>query len=284
MLEEADDNNERNIVLRRLYLASALCTSFLIVEVVGGYLSGSLAIGASHVASLPSTSQHTYGLKRMESLAALLSMVSLAAVSVALAAEAVRRLFWMPVTDIDGPLMSGIAAIGVAVNVVLALVLGPEHHVHLPGSGDHSHNHSHDHAEHTTESTPLVDLQHHHVDEVDHDHSHDHHSHDNHSHSSEKRRNVNLHAAYLHVLGDLAQSVAVLIAGLVIWWKPSWHLVDPIVTLLFCTMVFYSTLSVIRNSVAVLLEEVPPHIDWESVHDAISNVQNVERVHDLHIW
>jgi cation diffusion facilitator family transporter len=100
-----------------------------------------------------------------------------------------------------------------------------------------------------------------------------------------QQKNVNLHAAYLHVLGDLLQSVAVLVAGIVIWIQPSWHLVDPVITLFFCAIVFYSTLSVIRSSVAILLEEVPPHISWQQVDHALSNdVPGICRVHDLHIW
>jgi Co/Zn/Cd efflux system component len=53
--------------------------------------SFAVAIGASYLASLPATAQHTYGLKRSESLAALFSMVSLAFVSAGLSYEAVRR-------------------------------------------------------------------------------------------------------------------------------------------------------------------------------------------------
>lgn len=91
-------------------------------------------------------------------------------------------------------------------------------------------------------------------------------------------------AAYVHVLGDLAQSVAVLVAGIVIYFQPTWTVVDPIATLLFCTMVFVSTIPVIRRGVAVLLEQVPPHINWNQVHDAIAAVPGISNVHDLHIW
>ena len=86
------------------------------------------------------------------------------------------------------------------------------------------------------------------------------------------------------MLGDLAQSVAVLIAGLIIWAFPSWTIVDPLCTLLFCTIVGYSTVGVLRTSVAVLLQEVPPSVDWKSVYDAIENIEGVSDVHDLHIW
>eukprot|EP00978_Attheya_sp_CCMP212_P008494 scaffold19934_cov50-Attheya_sp.AAC.2 len=367
---KSDDVERREHVIRRLKIASLLCFIFLVVEVIGGLLSSSLAIlsdaahlmadlasfavaiGASYLASLPSNQQHTFGLKRTESLAAFFSMVTLAFVSVGLACEALRRLWWILsasssstldqdlVEAVDGKLMSGIAAIGVVVNVALAFILG-EHHVHMPGHDhehchdhDHNHNHAphsdhdhaaHDHHDHHCEDSNDVEKdKQDHVHENCHDHSHKHEqalflptdSHTEHSQSKEHthaseleplygsippmehsdelpptgynpkevERNVNLHAAYIHVLGDLAQSVAVLIAGLTIWAKPSWRIVDPIVTILFAAIVFYSTLSVIRASISILLEEVPPSLSWDSVYNKISAVPGVSNVHCLHIW
>lgn len=221
--------------------------------------------------------------------------------SIWLAYEAIRRLISPAEDDIDGRLMSGIAAIGVIVNVVLAIVLG-EDHVHMPGA----HAHSHDDGDHATGGCSSHDhkaekpqQKHSH----DHCHGHDHESqtlldHDHHSHSSSvnnlhsdesviqstPKRNVSLHAAYLHVLGDLAQSTAILIAGLVIWVRPDWQIIDPICTLFFCTIVFLSTLNVVRSSIAVLLEEMPPSVSWQKVYEAICNVEGVTDVHDLHIW
>ena len=149
-MKDDADAIQRKQVIKRLYIACILCSCFLIVEVVGGLISGSLAvlsdaahlfadltsfavaIAASYLASLPATAKHTYGLKRTESLAALFSMTSLAFVSIFLAYQAVQRLVKPPQEGVDGPLMSLIAGIGVVVNVILAFVLG-EHHVHLPG-------------------------------------------------------------------------------------------------------------------------------------------------------
>lgn len=334
---ESLDALERRSAMRRLKIATVLCVAFFAVEVVGGLLAGSLAvlsdaahlfsdlasfivaIFANYLASLPSTSQHTFGLKRSESLAALFSMVSLALVCVWLGWEAIRRLYVMvtepdsaaDVYQVDGKLMSGIAGIGVMVNLALAWVLGAEGHVHMPGA-DHGHSHSH-HEHHDGDGG-----------QDDHDHASEGHSH-SHEHSQgqeasdqrrhdeetallshspsadcsytiehanevpppfapEKPRNVNLHAAYLHVLGDLAQSVAVLIAGIVIWIQPTWVIVDPLCTLGFCILVFYSTLSVVRSSIAVLLEEVPPQISWKAIYGDLTAITHLEGLHDLHIW
>ncbi len=97
-----------------------------------------VAIVGSHIASLPASESHTFGLKRTESLAALLSMVCLVILSIGLAVEATHRIWVLlfsdeDVPEVDGKLMSTIAAIGVVVNVVLAFVLG-EDHAHMPVS------------------------------------------------------------------------------------------------------------------------------------------------------
>jgi len=319
---EANAEKERRAeVIRKLKTASLLCFTFFLVEVIGGILSGSLAvlsdaahlcadlsafivaISGSHIASLPASDSHTFGLKRTESLAALFSMVSLAILSVGLGCEAIRRMWNIlysggDVTEVDGKLMSTIAFIGVVVNVVLAYVLG-EDHVHMVGD-DHGHSHSHNHHDEghshchqqkDEESNTLLSGHDHghghtnysgvdevqHLDEVLPDSAFD-------TSAHKKERNVNLHAAYMHVLADLAQSVVVFIAGLIIWWKPTWQLTDPICTLIFSVLVCYSTVGVIRSSLSVLLEEVPPGVQWEEIYNAIAGVEGVSNVHDLHIW
>lgn len=303
----------------------------MIIEVIGGLLAGSLsvlsdaahltadlsafvvAISGSHIASLPASDSHTFGLKRTESLAALFSMVSLVFLSVGLSVEALRRMWIIlysggEVTEVNGKLMSTIAFIGVIVNVILAFVLG-EDHVHMVGAGDCSHDHvaggcsddhghdgndhnehSHAHSHHDEESDSLLSgpsdgKSYTAINEVEHAAEVQPHKKMDHSASDKpKERNVNLHAAYLHVLADLTQSVVVLIAGLIIWYKPTWQLADPICTLIFSILVCYSTIGVIRSSLSILLEEVPPGVNWEEMFDAISGVEGVSNVHDLHIW
>lgn len=329
--EATTDKERRHEVIRKLKTASLLCFAFMIIEVIGGLLAGSLsvlsdaahltadlsafvvAISGSHIASLPASDSHTFGLKRTESLAALFSMVSLVFLSVGLSVEALRRMWIIlysggEVTEVNGKLMSTIAFIGVIVNVILAFVLG-EDHVHMVGAGDCSHDHvaggcsddhghdgndhnehSHAHSHHDEESDSLLSgpsdgKSYTAINEVEHAAEVQPHKKMDHSASDKpKERNVNLHAAYLHVLADLTQSVVVLIAGLIIWYKPTWQLADPICTLIFSILVCYSTIGVIRSSQSILLEEVPPGVNWEEMFDAISGVEGVSNVHDLHIW
>ena len=73
--------------------------------------------------------------------------------------------------------------------------------------------------------------------------------------------------------------LSITIQGLVIWWKPEWHIVDPLLTLCFSGLVLSSITGVIRSSMAVLLEETPANISWQDVHDKISALPNVFDVH-----
>lgn len=99
-----------------------------------------------------------------------------------------------------------------------------------------------------------------------------------------KNKNLNLHAAYIHVLTDLLQSVIVLISGLIIEHKPSWQAVDPICTILFSFLVFKSAFGVVKTSAKVLMNTVPSNIDWYEVHQQISSVESISKVHNLQIW
>lgn len=82
------------------------------------------------------------------------------------------------------------------------------------------------------------------------------HSHD-HAHStsaSYEHSSVNIKAAFIHVLGDLLQSIGVLVAAVVIWWKPEWRLADPICTFLFSIIVIASTVMLVKEIVVTLME------------------------------
>jgi len=96
--------------------------------------------------------------------------------------------------------------------------------------------------------------------------------------------NVNLDAAYLHALTDLAQSVIVLITGCIIWWKPNWYLLDPFLTFCFSLLVLWGSKDIIIRSFSVLLEVIPPNIDYDSVYNSISEIANVTNVCGLRIW
>jgi cobalt-zinc-cadmium efflux system protein len=95
--------------------------------------------------------------------------------------------------------------------------------------------------------------------------------------------NLNLRGAYLHVLGDLLGSVGAIAAALVIiltGWMPA----DPIISVLVALLILGGAWRLVRESVDVLLEAVPRHIDLAAVHAALRRIPGVEEVHDLHVW
>lgn len=96
--------------------------------------------------------------------------------------------------------------------------------------------------------------------------------------------NINVQGAYLHVLGDLIQSVGVMIGGAAIWYNPEWQVVDLICTLLFSILVLGTTIKMIRDILDVLMESSPREIDTRAVESGLLELPGVVAVHELHIW
>lgn len=94
---------------------------------------------------------------------------------------------------------------------------------------------------------------------------------------------LNRSAALLHVAGDALGSVAALTAGLVIMFT-GWTPIDPILSVVIAMLILVSTLNLLRQSLHVLMEGVPSHIDLNTVGKRMAALEHVERVHDLHIW
>lgn len=295
---------ERDTSMRKLALAIILCALFMTVEVVGGIQANSLAIltDAAHLltdvaafaislfslwaSGWEATPRQSYGFFRIEILGALVSIQIIWLLTGILIYEAVQRLLYES-GEVKGVLMFAVAAFGLVVNIIMAILLGHDHgHSH---GHDHSHKHDHDHES---------------LDEHDHEvHSHDHdgitvtthhHGH-NHSHKDvsepllnktkeKKKRNINVHSAYLHVLGDSIQSVGVMIGGAIIWYKPEWKILDLVCTLIFSVIVLITTIKMLRDILEVLMESTPREIDATKLEEGLCQLEGVIAVHELHIW
>lgn len=94
---------------------------------------------------------------------------------------------------------------------------------------------------------------------------------------------INVRAALLHVLSDLFGSFAALVAGAVIYFT-GWFPIDPILSIVIGMLIVISSFRILRESLRILMEGVPSHIDFESVFDSLIAVKGVLKVHDLHIW
>jgi len=97
------------------------------------------------------------------------------------------------------------------------------------------------------------------------------------------RGSLNIKAAFWHVLGDTISSVGVIVAGIIIAIT-GWGVIDPIIAVFIGVIILWGAVRLVRESVDILLEAVPKHIQMDKVIEAIKNVPGVEDVHDIHIW
>ena len=97
------------------------------------------------------------------------------------------------------------------------------------------------------------------------------------------KEDINIRGAFLHMIGDTLSSVAVIIAGLIIYFT-NWVVVDPIASVVISIMILIWSAGLIYESVHVLLESVPKGIRVDEVERLIKAVSGVKDVHDIHIW
>ena len=97
-------------------------------------------------------------------------------------------------------------------------------------------------------------------------------------------QNLNVRGAWLHVLTDAMGSVGAMASGALIW-ALDWRWADPLASVLIAMLVVYSSWSLLRETVEILLEGAPGHIDVEEVRRTLSAcVPGIRNVRDLHIW
>lgn len=100
---------------------------------------------------------------------------------------------------------------------------------------------------------------------------------------SASEENLNMRGAFLHVIGDVLGSLGAIVAGLLIW-RWGWMAADPLISVAMCLLIIYSSWQLMRESVNILLESTPSHINIRAVVDAMHAVTGVTDVHDLHVW
>ena len=227
--------NERNLIF-----TIGLNAVITVVEVIGGFVSGSLALlsDALHnfsdalavlvsllalrISRKERTPQKTFGYKRAEILAALLNSTVLVVISVFLFKEAYAR-FFQPV-EIKGMVMGVVALVGLLANLLAVLLL-----------------------------------------------------------HKDAGKNINVKSAYLHLVSDTLSSVVVLMGGVFIYFfKIYW--IDPLFTILIGLYILYESYGILKESVNILMQATPPHLEIERVQGAIEAIDGVDDCHHIHIW
>lgn len=101
-----------------------------------------------------------------------------------------------------------------------------------------------------------------------------------HAHSGE---NINIRGAFLHVMSDLAGSVAAIVAGAVIYFT-GWYRADTIVSLLIILLILFSSTSLLREAFHILMEGAPRGLSLKALEKQLRGIDGVSDVHDLHAW
>ncbi|KAI8120982.1 Zinc transporter 2 [Lucilia cuprina] len=102
--------------------------------------------------------------------------------------------------------------------------------------------------------------------------------------AGKEAQNINVRAAYIHVLGDMVQSIGVFVAALIIYFKPEWSLADPICTFVFSIIVLFITFAFVKDALLVLMEGTPSYLHYTEVLNIFQQIEGVQRVHNLRIW
>lgn len=95
--------------------------------------------------------------------------------------------------------------------------------------------------------------------------------------------NLNIRGAWLHILMDTFGSIGVVLSGIMVWFFDL-AIFDPIASIAVSLLVIYSAWSLIKETVAVLMEAAPGHIDPDALREALLAVEGVQEIHDLHVW
>uniref|UniRef100_A0AAY4EQ85 Proton-coupled zinc antiporter SLC30A8 n=1 Tax=Denticeps clupeoides TaxID=299321 RepID=A0AAY4EQ85_9TELE len=284
---QEDREREKKVARKRLYIVSAVCLVFMIGEILGGYFAGSLAVmtDAAHLlvdftsfiislcslwlSSRPATQRLSYGWHRAEILGALLSVFTIWLVTGILVYLAVERVISDDYT-IEGTIMLITSGCAVLANIIMALTLHQSGHGHSHGGlSSHGHGHGHSHG---------------HKEANGHAHGVDDHSMEEQGAGRRPQANASVRAAFVHVVGDLLQSVSVLVSAVIIFFKPEYKVADPICTFLFSLFVLGTTFTIMRDILVVLMEGTPAGVNYKEVRAHLLSVKGVKTVHDLHIW
>ena len=266
--------------------AAGITAVMMVIEITAGWLYQSMALLAdgwhmsSHALALglsvavyayarkhAQDRRFTFGTWKVEVLGGYTSAVLLMGVAFYMAWQSVERLL-SPV-DIDYDRAIAVGAVGLVVNLVCAWLLKDAHgHDH-----GHGHGHSHDHGHGHRHADPHV---HSHAGKRTHDHDHDH----DHGHA---HTDLNLRAAYLHVVADAATSVLAIVAlfgGK--WWGAVW--LDPLMGIAGAVLVAVWAWGLLRQSGSVLLDANGDAPVAEEIREAVATLPVPADITDLHVW
>ncbi|MDB5775948.1 MAG: dmeF [Herbaspirillum sp.] len=271
---------------RRTRAVMWITAVMMVAEIAAGYWFNSMALLAdgwhmsSHALAIGLSAfayaaarryardpRFAFGTWKIEVLAGYTSAIFLLGIAAMMVFGSVERI--IAPQAIDYLNAAWVAGIGLAVNIVCALILGGAHHGHdhdgPAGQRDahaHAHRHSHD--------------------------RHDHHAHHGHhanaTASQARNADLNLKSAYIHVIADAATSVLAIIA-LLGGWLYGWSWLDPVIGIVGAVLVAAWARRLMADTGKVLLDREMDHPVVAQVRAALeTGLSSDTRITDLHIW
>lgn len=250
---------------KKILLIIIVNVIIIVSEIIFGFISNSFALIADalhnagdvlavivtyialRLGSKTTTFKQTFGYVRAEMMAAFVNTLFLYITMLYMIYEAINRFFNPEIINPIYMIIVGIIA--VIANGISAYILNT---LGVASCGhDHSHGHSHNH-----------------------DHSH--------SHNHEKEEDANIKSAYLHMLSDALISVAVVIAGIFIYFFKIYY-IDSILTVLFSVYILYHSYPLLKKSFLSLMDINITAISEDKLDEIVKSNKNVLSYQDLHI-
>jgi cobalt-zinc-cadmium efflux system protein len=99
----------------------------------------------------------------------------------------------------------------------------------------------------------------------------------------DKESDLNVKGAYLHLLADALVSLGTVVAGLIIIGT-GWYWIDPVVSLLIIVVIIVSTWNLLRDSLRMSMDAVPPGIEMERIREAALKIPGIKDIYHIHVW
>lgn len=96
-------------------------------------------------------------------------------------------------------------------------------------------------------------------------------------------KNINIRAAYIHLLGDTVSSILVILSAILIYFFNLFW-IDPLVTLLLGLYLLKETFLILKESVDILMQATPPGLDLNRVKEKLESIPGIDNIHHVHAW
>ncbi|MEZ4906756.1 MAG: cation diffusion facilitator family transporter [Saprospiraceae bacterium] len=97
------------------------------------------------------------------------------------------------------------------------------------------------------------------------------------------QNDVNIRAAFIHLIADALVSVGVVISGFIIY-KTDLYIMDPIVSIVISVIILLMTFRLLKQSIFLAIDAVPDGVDVDEIEQSIGNIKGVMEIHHIHVW